>query len=561
MPWAARAEDTELAKINKPIDVVFLSFVQPNAQFVKGSGSFNGTGLQFAVDFHVVKDAIKILRQKGIRVMLSVGGASYKFESGFNPKAIGDLVWDLNCDGVDLDWESDQGIRKAHEFGPIIQAMRGWLGWEKLVSCAVWSTGAFENTDPVGNPYRGMNVSSLQTHGKYLNFINVMAYDAGKSYDVIQAYEAYKKIYSGAINVGFEVGSQGWGDALLTTDDVDKVVNYVKNRSSNDGIFVWAYFKQGNPNSLQVIHQANSILSSTSLGKRNLSGNLMTTQVEPFTNPVNTAVAPVQDTYTTVPTTAPTAVAPQPQAQDTTGAALPELLTGNTQQTVTGGSLVVPPEVDLPGVSNGPPILLPPGTTLESGTTATPLPPYVTGTATTATQTTQIDSALIPPTAPEYNTVGTQTQPPYTTYDPTVAINPTNQPVNYNPTITSPSQTLYTPQVQTTGVPTPGVPTVPPTIVTGDATPYTTGQPLVPITVPTQVATPAPVPIPEVVNPTSGIALPPGILPPTVPIPVPTGTVPPEGPIPAPNVPIYVPARPHTFNGPCPRCGYTLTIS
>src|SRR5687768_1211842 len=151
--WQENAQNLTLAKIEKPIDIVFLSFVAPYAQFTKGSQSFDGTGLQFNSHFATIKEAIKILRyQKGIKVMLSVGGASYKFENGFNPKAIADLVWDLNVDGVDLDWESDHGVAKGHELGPIIERMRAYLGPSKLLSIAGWSTGAYPLQQ--GNTYQ-----------------------------------------------------------------------------------------------------------------------------------------------------------------------------------------------------------------------------------------------------------------------------------------------------------------------------------------------------------------------------------------------------------------------
>ena len=66
--------------------------------------------------------------------MLSVGGATYHFDI-FNPSNIANLVYDLDCDGVDIDWEDSQGTVNAYKFPPIISKMRNALP-DKFISIA-----------------------------------------------------------------------------------------------------------------------------------------------------------------------------------------------------------------------------------------------------------------------------------------------------------------------------------------------------------------------------------------------------------------------------------------
>ena len=143
-PWSNLAATTALAKIEKPIDLIFLSFVRPNCQYKKGQNSFAGTGLDFSCEFSVIKTAIQILKNKGIKVMLAVGGATYPFDV-YQAQACADLMMDLGCDGLDIDWEPSAGVADAAKLGPIIAATRQVCPG-KLVSLAGFSTGCYPKT-------------------------------------------------------------------------------------------------------------------------------------------------------------------------------------------------------------------------------------------------------------------------------------------------------------------------------------------------------------------------------------------------------------------------------
>jgi len=150
--WSATASSSDLCNIDPNINIVYLSFVTPACSYEKNSKKWIGTGLDFSSEFQIIKEAIEKLKERGVIVMLSVGGATFTFDV-FNPVNISNLVIDLGCDGVDLDWEDVQGFTASSKLGKIIQDMKEHLPNESLLSLAAFSTGAygfeeFENALP-----------------------------------------------------------------------------------------------------------------------------------------------------------------------------------------------------------------------------------------------------------------------------------------------------------------------------------------------------------------------------------------------------------------------------
>jgi hypothetical protein len=252
--WAC-SSSLQLTKIEKPIDTIFLSFVKPFNSYKRGQNSFSGTGLDFNLDFASVKNAVAFLKQKGMQVLLAIGGATYPFDN-YQPYACADLMNDLGLDGIDIDWEPVNGYAERSKLGPILQVSREAIGPTKLMTMAGFSTGCFDPNSY--DKYRGLNIDGIKSHGHLLNWINIMAYDAGKEYNVLDGYASYKKYFPKTVAVGFQVGKQGWGDALLTLQDVEKVC---KSMDKGDGCFVWAYFKSGPPSATDVCQVASTALS------------------------------------------------------------------------------------------------------------------------------------------------------------------------------------------------------------------------------------------------------------------------------------------------------------
>ena len=101
--WTSDPNQMSLSQISAPTNIVNLSFAHPTCTYSRGQKTWKGTGLDFSQDFSVVYSAIQILKKKGIKVMLAVGGGSYWSDPNvvFNPANSVALMVDLGCDGID----------------------------------------------------------------------------------------------------------------------------------------------------------------------------------------------------------------------------------------------------------------------------------------------------------------------------------------------------------------------------------------------------------------------------------------------------------------------------
>ena len=228
-----------LSTLLEPFNVVYLAFASPECYYTKGSHSFNGTGLNFTESFMDVTVAIQNLQNKGIKVLLAVGGASYWSEpKDFNTQGILDLVNDLGVDGIDIDWEvgthdtwsSTSAVREIKRLSP-----------QSYISYTGFSTGTYQPNE--WDPYRGMNIPTLNECAGLINHVNIMAYDAGEDFDEQESFRSYREYYRGIINLGFQVGNQGWGDAMLYEPEARNNLEFVKDQDPRDGCFTWAHHK------------------------------------------------------------------------------------------------------------------------------------------------------------------------------------------------------------------------------------------------------------------------------------------------------------------------------
>ena len=265
--WSSSGSSLDLSKISSPINIVYLSFVNPSCNYVKGSNVLSGTGLDFSSDFNVVKDAINILKNKGIIVMLSVGGATYSFNT-INYNNIVNLMNDIGADGIDIDWEDSAGAAAASKLGPIIDNFRKSLGNSNLLCLAAFSVGAygigsFSNATPISQN-TGMCINGLQSNGNQLDWINIMIYDASPAYDPLVAFSAYRSYYSGPLMLGCEVPPEALGGHVLNLDEVKSYCKCVSSDSvSTNGIFVWSYQKSGSPSCSDIINTVSQNLNNS----------------------------------------------------------------------------------------------------------------------------------------------------------------------------------------------------------------------------------------------------------------------------------------------------------
>lgn len=245
--WADKVEDCALAKIEGATHV-FLSFVYPNCGYKKSQGTWYDTGLEFTCDFQIIRQSIKRLQSRGIKVILSVGGASYISWEKFNPLSIALLCYDLEADGFDLDYEPINYFEKEL-FIECIKKMKPFCVSGQTLSIAGFAGGCLT---PEQQPYRGTLIPVLEECKNLLDFVNIMNYDAGKDWDYHAAYRSYEEVVDRKtpLNWGLQVGKQGWGDALLTEKDV---LEFKHDLAKGDGFFVWAYFKSGSPDFRRIV--------------------------------------------------------------------------------------------------------------------------------------------------------------------------------------------------------------------------------------------------------------------------------------------------------------------
>ena len=250
--WVSTFEEMDLAKFEAPVTIVNLSFVDPGCTYTRGQQTFGGTGLQFPESsgyyFQKVKQAIGIIRRKGIKVMLAVGGGAYwSSPKKFNGPNIVALMNDLYCDGIDIDWE--HGYSEAHVLTDVIKNLKPLMG-QKKISFAGFSTGANPNSGQAWDKYSGMNIDALQNQGHNVDWVNVMLYDAGEGFDGRKAnehYLNYRKYYSGPLLYGFEVGRHGWGGEILYKNEAEAAIKFVADQGLKNGIFIWSDKKDGSP--------------------------------------------------------------------------------------------------------------------------------------------------------------------------------------------------------------------------------------------------------------------------------------------------------------------------
>lgn len=273
--YTSNPEDFGLANYPSFINRIYISFANPNLKYSKGSNTFSNTGLDFSVDFNLVKNSILIAKSKNtkLKIILSIGGATFHFNNEkTNFQEIIDLMNDLSLDGIDIDYENNTICENKdttelkcstdNDLISIITNFRILINKEneklknekinsdnlKILSAAAFSVGAyctkkFPNSKfgPVSD-YCGMWVNPLIKAGKHLDELNIMSYDAGKTFSAFDSFDAYKSIFNRAIRIGIEVPPEAWGGDFIT---IQRAVEYAKYSKENNGagVFVWSFNK------------------------------------------------------------------------------------------------------------------------------------------------------------------------------------------------------------------------------------------------------------------------------------------------------------------------------
>ena len=106
--WTSTNQNSKLREVPNFVNHIFLSFAKPNLTYTLGSYDISGTGIETPYDGCALKESVSALNDKGIKVILSIGGETYWGSSeayDINYQEIKDLVDDMGFTGIDWDFE------------------------------------------------------------------------------------------------------------------------------------------------------------------------------------------------------------------------------------------------------------------------------------------------------------------------------------------------------------------------------------------------------------------------------------------------------------------------
>ncbi|BBK29636.1 glycosyl hydrolase family 18 (putative chitinase) [Stella humosa] len=220
-PPAARAADTRIARLPRYVDILALSFARPDPIYPPG-GELTGSGLQFQFPAAVLREAIALrkARNPGARVLISVGGSTYRRWDRYDEAAIARLVRDLGADGVDLDYEPSDPqcentggtvrCRSDAVWIDLVRRTRQVLPRPYMLAVAGWSVGAYGEgawrMAPPRSPWTGSMLGLLRApEAGQIDLVSIMGYDAGPSYDPLEGFRAYRNYWRGTLALGIQV--------------------------------------------------------------------------------------------------------------------------------------------------------------------------------------------------------------------------------------------------------------------------------------------------------------------------------------------------------------------
>jgi len=238
-----------LEQVSPAYTHVMLAFARPD--FAWNGEDWADTGIQFRASPAAIKPAVAALENRGVRVLLAVGGAKYldwaplaaeADRAGPVTAALAGIVAALGLDGLDVDYETDgAGPREIAEYAGAIRAMHRAVrlaGPGKLLTLAAWSTGADCTAETglracAGKPSRwpgraGRERLVFRDRALFdrLSMISIMAYDAGtENFDPVTSYALYRELVPShvTVNIGFETSPEGWGDGELVADEAHAI--------------------------------------------------------------------------------------------------------------------------------------------------------------------------------------------------------------------------------------------------------------------------------------------------------------------------------------------------
>ena len=249
---------------------VLISFAKPNIEFNSNAiaWSTEKTGIQIVSGYTMddYADAFAFLQNRGVKVLLAVGGATYStpdydsqwsklaneydtaIENTTYKKSLRNLIEHLNLDGIDIDYERvmDNNVTSEliDEYSKVILSFKDIVG-DRLLTIAAGSVGAecskvgelgctkkspfgwrpgleravFQKLEDDNNGYNHIE--------DIFNHVSIMTYDAFNHdngtdiYDPIKIYESYREIYNGPLAMGLNPAPEGYGIGELVKTNIE----------------------------------------------------------------------------------------------------------------------------------------------------------------------------------------------------------------------------------------------------------------------------------------------------------------------------------------------------
>ncbi len=313
--WTTTGQGSKLRDIPEHVTHVFLAFAKPNLRYQKGSLDITNTGIQTPYGGATLKESVTILKSKGIKVILSVGGETYWGSNAaydIDYQQIKDLVDDMGFEGIDWDFEPNGSFATIGE--PInVQRFIDFFNNSRaimpkgqyLLACApagVGALGGLNNDDPASpytyskrnavtgesdanlynatSPNQAISLYGFATTGHMIPVMNAVGdkidliayqgYNTGAASNrkiMYDAYRHYANQYGFSLAAGTHYPNEPWGPYYTYTyQTVADLSGHISaNNSSNDGIMIWQLLLgDGTSSAYGYLHVASQVLGGVS---------------------------------------------------------------------------------------------------------------------------------------------------------------------------------------------------------------------------------------------------------------------------------------------------------
>lgn len=292
--WTTTDQNSILREVPSFVNYVFLSFAKPDLDYVQGSYDISQTGLNVPYDGCTLKESVSALSDKGIGVILSIGGETYwgdpNLYDNIDYQMIKDLVDDMGFAGIDWDYEPNGSFAdignptNVQHFIDFITNSRALMPATEgyLIACAPAGAGALGGVvnDDFASPYgfanrnalTGENDDNLYNGTVATNGINLFGFSAtghmipvfaavGDDIDIVafqgyntggslnrtimyDAYAHYAEIHGFNVAAGVHFPEEPWGPFYTYTPEaVGEVADHIESHpiraGSNDGLMIW----------------------------------------------------------------------------------------------------------------------------------------------------------------------------------------------------------------------------------------------------------------------------------------------------------------------------------